>query len=236
MSDIPYKAIEYGGGNSDEVVALVAGFAYKNSNLETAGSDLEIAGRALAARGWDAVVYEYHPCVLTAGDGDLLPELINTLSDDFLARTDGHAKRRFAGVSLGGGIAVNMQKKYDNPERGLFAATGVDAAELVMKNRLFQAMVRAIHHIDIVRAYQENGYTLASLRDKWRTVQEPPKTPITMALGGLDYIVNQRKMMRQIAEWRTVNPDIRVIRKPWLDHNRTIRWFSTNITSLVEAD
>lgn len=227
--EVPFTAVEYGDGDNEEVVALVTGFAGKVGDVEQAATDLVATGR-------DAVVYTYHPRILLAGDPELLPDFIDTLSTDFLNRTPEHVRRRFGGVSLGGAIAAGMQKEYATPERGLLAATGVDAAHLVMENPAFGLMVRAVHHINIRRVYERNGYTLSDLRERWHDVQVPPQTPFTIAVGGLDYIVQQREIMPKLQAWKRENSDIRIIRKPWLGHNGTIKWFNRNIGSMLEQE
>lgn len=228
-SEVPYTAHEYGNGDSDEVVALVAGFNGPVDNLEKAATDLVQSGR-------DAIVYTYHPRILLAGHSHLLPEFIETLHEDFVTRTSEYSRRRYGGVSLGGAIAVGMQKKDINPEHGLYAATGINAAELVMKQRLFRALVLATHHIDVQRAFERNGHTLESLKNQWHHVHVPPATPFTVVLGGMDYVVQQRKMVRELKTWRETNDRINVIRKPFLGHNGTIKWFNTHITELLDTD
>src|ERR1019366_4307248 len=131
-------------------------------------------------------------------------------------------------------IAGGTQKMEAAPEPGLYAATGIDAAALVMNNHLFQAMVKAAHHVNVRRAFAANGHTLTDLQEQWRDIQVPPRTPFTLALGGLDYIVRQREILRRVATWRIHNPGIQIIRNPWLGHNGTKKWFNSNICSMLE--
>lgn len=223
---ILYKVVEYGNGESDEAVALVSGFAGKIRDLDQAGRDLANGGR-------DVLVYEYSPEVLLDGDSNHLPELIDTLNEDFVNRTPEHLRRRFGGVSLGGGVAAGMQKKHLKVERGLYAATGVDVAELIMNHCLFNAMVKSVHGVDIRRVYESKGDTLHSLREKWHDLQNPPDTALTLALGGLDYIVRTQKILPKIKQWHAENRDIRVIHRPWSGHSGTIKWFNRNIDSML---
>ena len=76
---------------------------------------------------------------------------------------------RFCGISLGGAIAANMQKlsEHDTIERGFFAATGGDAANIVLGNQWFRSLVLAAHHTDLHRTYKHNGYTIDDLRESW---------------------------------------------------------------------
>ncbi len=224
--EVPYGIVEYGDGNSDEIVALVTGFGSKPGEFDR-------AGRSLVATGRDAVVYTYHPGVLLEGDAELLPELISAMSEDFEERAAGYPHRRYGGASLGGAIAANMQKRYDTPERGFYAATGGDAAEIIMKNRWFGAIVLAAHRVDIRRAFARHGYTHDDLQERWRDIQTPPTTPLTIALGGLDLIMRERKILPKIADWRAAGNDVRIIRKPWGGHNGMIKWFDANIASLL---
>ncbi len=227
MSEVFYEAAEYGDGN-DQAVALVAGF--------DGGIDqLDQAARDLASNGHDAVVYAYDKEILLKGDGRLLLDSATALSNDFVRRTSDHASRRFAGVSLGAAIAAGMQKAESTPAPGLYAASGIDAAKLVMRNPMFRAMVRAVHGVDIRRAYERHGYTLADLQEEWQELQAPPITPFAVVLGGLDYIVRNREILPKIKAWQAEN-NIRVLHKPWLGHNGTIRWFGANILSVLNPE
>lgn len=227
--EVPYKAHEYGDGNSDEIVALVAGFNGPVDNLEKAATDLVQSGR-------DAIVYTYHPRILLAGHGHLLPEFIDTLHEDFITRTSEYSRRRYGGVSLGGAIAVGMQKKDTDPEHGLYAATGINAAELIMKQCVFRALILATHRIDVQRAFERNGHTLESLSNQWQYVNVPPVTPFTVVLGGMDYVIQKRKIARELKIWHETNNNITVIHKPLLGHNGTIKWFNNNVMKLIEPD
>lgn len=227
QSGVPFIAHEYGDGDGREAVALVTGFIGTKVQLEQAATDLANTGR-------DTVIYTYDKDVLLAGNGALLPALSNTLNDDFARRMPDYDQYRYCGVSLGGAVASTMQKNHPAPERGLYAATGIDAADLVLRNPFFRAVILASHRVDIRRIYEKNGYTYADLADEWHELQQSPKTPCTIALGGLDYIVHHRRMLRKIEEWRAENRDVRVIRKPWLGHTGTIKWFNQNILSMLE--
>lgn len=227
MSDVLYQVAEYGSGN-EESVALVAGFDGRLGQLDQAARDLEGSGR-------DVVVYAYNKDVLLEGDGKLLLDTTAALSRDFLNRTCDHQRRRFGGVSLGAAFAAGMEKAEPSPEPGLYAASGIDAAKLVMANRLFQAMVRVVHGVDIRRAYERRGYTLADLQEEWRKLQEPPTAPFKVVLGGLDYVVRTREVLPKIAAWRATN-NITVIHKPLYGHNGVIKWFGANILSVLDLE
>lgn len=227
--DVPYKAHEYGNGNSVEAVALVAGFAGPVKDLEQAAIDLASTGR-------DAVVYTYDKQILLAGESHLLPEFIETLHKDFETRSADHILRRYGGVSLGGAIAAGMQKEDENPRHGLYAATGINAAELVMQHQLFRAVILAVHKVDIRKAFEKTGHTIHDLREKWQYLHTAPTSGLTIALGGLDYIVQKRKISRELNEWHKTNNNIHVIHKPWLGHTGTIKWYNSHITELLDTD
>jgi hypothetical protein len=220
-----FRATEYGSGNA-EAVALVAGFAGETLQLD-------VAARSLAAIGRDTVLYTYHPDVLLAGDPDQLPQLAASLGEDFQARTADHIRRRFGGVSLGGAIASNMQKECPNPEPGVYAATGTDAADLVMRDALFRAIVLVTHRTDVRKAFTSKGHTIDDLREAWSEIHTPPATAFSLALGGLDRIVKYRHMRAKVAAWQEGNPSIRTHVLPRLGHNATIRWFNNNCASLI---
>ena len=225
--EVPYKAHEYGNGDGKEAIALVAGFAGPVGDLEQAAVDLARSGR-------DTIVYTYDKRILLAGESHLLPDFIETLHQDFNARTTEYAHHRYGGVSLGGAIAAGMQKKDSDPEHGLYAATGINAAELVLRHQLFRALIMAVHRIDIRKTFEKNGHTLDDLKETWHHIHTAPTTPFSIALGGLDYIVQRRKMARQLDDWHKTNSGIHVIHKPWLGHNGTIKWFNAHATELID--
>lgn len=222
-----FRAVEYGSGEGQEAVALVTGFAGNVRQLDKAASDLSALGR-------DVVVYDYSPQVLLEGDSGLLPQLIDTLYGDFQERTSGHERKRFGGVSLGGAIASGMQKQHPSPEPGLFAATGADAARLIMRNGLFNAIVKRFHGVDIRKTYRANGYTMEDLQALWQDINQPPDTAFSITLGSMDYIIPIRRMKRTIAGWKSNNPDIQSRYLPHRGHNGTIRWFNEHCAELIE--
>lgn len=228
---VKFDAASYGDGYSKEIVALVAGFGNKPGEFNRAASEL-------ARRGIDSVVYTYEPRVLLDGDADLLPQLIEDIYEDFQTRSVSHEKRRYGGVSLGGAIAVNMQKKDENPEQGLFAATGDDAAELIMHNPWFRAATMLFHHVDVKKAFVRHGHNYHTLREKWDDIHIPPETDFTMALGGRDKLIRRGEVVRKISDWRQEHPDrkVSVVTKRNLGHSAMINWFDHHIESLVNFD
>jgi len=225
MSSVAFKSLEYGDGEAINAVALVAGFDGKIAHFEQASVDLTAAGH-------DVVTYEYDNCVFLDGDGELLPNLIADLSEDFLKRTASYDTHGFAGTSLGAGIAWNMQKDTDDATRGLYAAVGTDVAKLVIQSKLFRSVVRTVHKVDTRKAFERRGYTLQDLQEAWSTIQTPPLTPFAVAYGSLDYIVRQREVAPKVAEWQKSN-DIRVINKQFLGHTGIIKWFNNNIPEML---
>jgi hypothetical protein len=105
----------------------------------------------------------------------------------------------------------------------------------VMNNRFFQAIVRVVHGVDIRRAYERRGYTLADLQEEWQRIQERPVSDFKVVLGGLDLIVRTREIMPKITAWRDTN-DITVIHKPLYGHNGVIKWFGANILSVLDSE
>lgn len=226
MNHVAFHALEYGDGTNTKSVAIVAGFGGKAVHFEQTAKDL-------ASTGHDVVVYDYDNSILLEGDGKLLPQLIEELSKDFINRTSSHTFRRYAGASLGGGIAWNMQKGPENVIPGLYAAVGADAAMLVMKNRLFRSVIKFAHKVDILKAFENNDYTLPDLQEEWATIQTPPTTPFTVAYGGLDYVVRQSEVMPKVAVWQESN-NIRVIQRPLLGHTGIIKWFQNHSNEMLE--
>lgn len=227
--EVPYEAIEYGGGDGSEIVALVAGFGSKPGELDN-------AGRSLARSGRDAVVYTYHPRILLAGEANLLPEFIDDVNDDFSERAKDYDRRRFCGASLGGAIAANMQKRYYHPERGLYGATGGCAAEIVMHNRWFGAICLAVHGTNVSQAFRKNGYTTRDLQEIWQDTQELPPGELTLALGRLDLIMNHHDITSRMAKLDGPRrSQIEVVTRPLSGHTGTIKWFDQHIVDMIET-
>lgn len=207
-------------------MALVTGFAGNVMQLDQAARDL-------AGMGRDVVVYDYPPDVLLSGDGEQLPRLIDDLSEDFQERAAGHEKLRLGGVSLGGAVAAGMQKQCTDPEPGLYAATGTNPAELVLKHELFGAIVRKVHGVDIRRAFSTKGYTLDVLQESWRDINRPPDTGFSITLGAMDYIIPYHRIKSRIANWRQTNPEIRTHYLWRQGHGGTIKWFNAHCAELL---
>lgn len=226
---VKFDAISYGDGYSNEIVALVAGFGNKPGEFNRAANEL-------ARRGIDSVVYTYEPRVFLGGDASLLPALIDDIYEDFSDKSANHQKRRYSGVSLGGAIAVNMQKRDESPELGLFAATGDDAAKLIMDNPWFRAAVMLFHHADVKKAFTRNGYNYQTLRQEWDEIHNPPETGFTMALGGKDKLIREQTVVAKIDTWREQHPDrqVNLVTKRRLGHSAMISWFDKHIEQLAD--
>jgi hypothetical protein len=226
---VKFDAISYGDGYSNEIVALVAGFGNKPGEFNRAASEL-------ARLGIDSVVYTYEPRVFLDGDASLLPALIDDIYEDFSAKSQGHQKRRYSGVSLGGAIAVNMQKRDESPEPGLFAATGDDAAKLIMHNPWFRAAVMLFHHVDVKKAFTRHGHNYDTLYQEWSDIHVPPDTGFTMALGGKDKLIREQTVVAKIDTWREQHPDrqVNVVTKRRLGHSAMISWFDHHIEQLAD--
>jgi len=225
MNQVEFRSKEFGEG-SNSVVALVAGFDGKIEHFNHAARDLVIAGN-------DVIAYEYDNDVFLAGDGTLLPSLINDLSRNFSERTSGHTSHRFAGASLGGGIGWNMQKNYQDAQPGAYAAIGANVAHLVIANPIFRGVVRYVHKIDPKKEFELNGYTEADLCEAWEELHVPPTTGFSVALGGLDYVIRRSEVMPKFKEWQK-ETDIRIITKKRLGHTGVIKWFNENTKQMLD--
>jgi hypothetical protein len=219
-----FLAREYGDG--DEVMALVVGLTGEVDQLDHAAA-------YLAATGRGAVVYQYPSGVLLDGDPTQLPQLVDTLSEDFAQRSSGH-RVRLGGVSLGGAIAAGMQNNIHSQdfEPGMFAATGINLGELVKSQPWFRMLIAATPRQDIRSAFRH--HSLDELNEVWHSINTPPTTPFTIALGGLDRVVPYRKLRRKVAHWQASNSGINALHLPRLTHGGTIRWFNENCARLLE--
>lgn len=229
MGEVAFKSREFGNGNGVAATALVTGFGGDIAEFEQAARDLEAAGS-------DVIAYQYDNDVLFAGDARLLPNLVDGLTTDFINRTHNYPARRYSGNCLGAGIAWNMQKRDPTALPGIYAAAGVDAARLVMRDPLYRMVVRAVHRVDPRKEFERNGYTEQDLRQKWEQLQTPPDSGFAIALGGLDYAVRYWQAIRTIREYKADN-DIRIITKPDHGHNGIKKWFINHIPEmLAQAD
>lgn len=225
-----FEAREYPPTGKEMVgsAALVTGFAGKLDDLNQAATDL-------AATGSHTIVYTHHPRVLLGGNPYALPALIGDVADHFRSHTADDVPRRYGGVSLGGAIASGMQKADPEAKPGLYAATGIDLAELVKRRYLFRAMARIVHHTNLSEAFA--NYSLEDLRAEWEEIQTPPSTPFAITLGTRDLIVRPGAMEQNVTRWQLDNPGIQVKWLPWLGHNATLKWYDGNIrTMLAMAD
>lgn len=225
MSEVAFRSREFGNGDGIAATALVTGFGGDIADFERAARDLEAAGS-------DVIAYQYDNDVFFAGDAELLPKLAEDLTRDFAARTHDYSTRRYSGNCLGAGIAWNMQKSDSTAQPGIYAASGVDAARLVMRDPLYRMAVRAIHKVDPRKEFELNGYTEQDLRQRWEHLQTPPDSNFAIVLGGLDYAVHYWQAVRTIKEHRADN-SIRIITKPGLGHNGVKKWFASHIPEML---
>lgn len=223
-SSASFEIHEYGNGSTNEIVALVPG-------LGGSRKDLDVAAQDFAARDKDVVLYEHHPGVLLDGNPYELPHLIDEISDDFVERSLGYHASRVCGVSLGGVITAGVQKNLQNPERGLMASTGGNLAKIVHDNQWFRALVLAMHHQDIQKAYRD--YSTEDLTKIWAELHEAPLTPVTLAIGSLDRIVRKRDVLRNVAAWHEYNANIRLIEIPYGTHKSVIKDFNNKVVNLA---
>lgn len=228
MVHAEFEAHEYGEGNGQVAASLVIGFAGERQEFEP-------AVEALSTTGHDMVLYTYPNDVITAGDGEILPNLIRGIGQDFQTKMKDYAVHRHTGVSIGGGIAWNMQKSSPNVMPGLFAAAGADATWLVFRNRIFRAIVKHVWKVDVKKEFLLHGWDEASLRKRWEEAHVPPVTSCALALGGLDYATRYREMMPKIKQLQAQGLDIITIVKYWRGHTGMKKWFINNIPTMIAA-
>lgn len=219
----------YPYGESDHsIVALVAGFASSSGS----GKDLDQAAIDLAANGNTVIRYTHPIDILGSGDPYLLNTLIEEISEDFHERSIGFQAVRYCGVSLGGAIAAQMQRHDDNPERGYYAATGGNLADIAT-SPWFNFLVEQNQHVKIAQEFKKHGYDRDGLAAVWSELQTAPETPFTVALGGIDRIVSQRAARANLKRWQAQNNGIEVMTAPFATHIDTIQRFDRTLGRLV---
>lgn len=217
---VEFSSLEYGEGGVQTAAAIVAGMPGESPvNFERAALELNRLGH-------DVVIYSYGD-LFADGDPYELPLLISEISGHFESQMADYKHRRFLGVSLGAGIAYNLQKRTEgDAEVALLAAGGTNAAENLFRNPIFKAF-------GIPRRFKQHGYEEEDVRDIWSEIQEPPKDPLVIAFGGLDYIVSYRKAYQQMRRWRSNGVPLRMITRPFATHEGIQRWFNYNIPTML---
>ncbi|HVS58529.1 MAG TPA: hypothetical protein VHD60_02190 [Candidatus Saccharimonadales bacterium] len=218
------RVYEPQGQDCRESDTLVKGFAGKPE-------DLHKAATRLATLGHRVLVYTHNPRIILDGDPGALPRLITDVIDHFMENTADDLPRRYGGVSLGGAIASGMQKADPEAKPGLYAATGIDLAELVKRRYLFRAMARIVHRASLSEAFA--NYSLEDLRAEWKEIQIPPSTPFAIALGTRDLIIRPGRIEPTLARWQKDNPDIEVKWLPGRGHNATLKWYDDSIDTML---
>ncbi|MGH7195607.1 MAG: hypothetical protein ACREGA_02395 [Candidatus Saccharimonadales bacterium] len=230
MTSKGFYSQTFGPGNNQRIMALVTGF---NGQL----ADLEKAAHGLVAAGYDVVTYAYDNDVFLSGDGQVLLGRIDAMSRDFEARAQNHAMRQYAGISLGSGIAWNMQKLScaSTVLPGIYAAGGADAAKLVMHNRLFRASVRHAHKVDFKKQFLKNDYDEAALQQLWSDSSRPPDNGFVLVLGGRDIVVRPQAIKQQMQVWRSQGLKFTTIHQAKLGHRAVAIWFLNNMPMMLAA-
>lgn len=187
---------------------------------------LEDAAVTLVENGYNVYGYDFNPTVIQEGDAELLPRLVDELTDDFLERTKHYATLLPCGVSMGAGIAWETQKRDTaRSQPGIYAAAGANSADGIFSYNPIMFPLR--------RAYTQNGYSHAELRDVWSEVHIPPRSGFTIALGGLDIIVRHRDITKKIRTWQAQGIPIRAKTLWHLTHSGMIDWYDDNLSALL---
>ena len=214
------KPYEYGDSQSDKAALLIAGYG------NTVPQQLEADAATLTKAGYNVYGYDFSTSVLEAGDPNLLPIVVKGITSDFLSRTTGYASILPCGVSMGAGIAWGVQKEADRKSRpGIYAATGANSADGLFGMNPIMTPLR--------KAFTNKGFTKSDLQEKWDYIHTPPDAGFTVALGGLDLIVQHHSMMKSIRAWRQAGIPIETVHVPLRGHTRTISWYNQNIGQLL---
>lgn len=233
MYSSPFASREFGDNATPNAALLVAGY---NGRIP----DLETAATSLVDNGFNVFAYEFNPDVLNSGDADDLPTTIQQVTEDFRARTTGYHIVQPAGVSMGAGFAWATQKRSESqPETkqlilpGIYAAAGANSADGIFVSPTNPVMYAVVHKIRT--AYEKKGYDHVGLREAWREIHEPPKSGFAVALGGLDYVVRYREIMRNIGIWKANGIPVKTLTRRLKAHDGTIEWYNHNIPRMLDV-
>jgi hypothetical protein len=218
--------LEFGDG-SDKLAVVVAG-------IDGLASQFNQTSKDLVAAGYDVVAYDYDNSVLYEGDPYLLPTLVRSVHEEVAKRVaDGSYKAvRPSGVSLGGGIAYNIQKELpEHSEPGLYVSAGGDAASTVTESVFFRGLARIFQKVDPRAQYRRNGFSTQDVREIWWEINRVPTTPFVMALGGLDFVIKKREILANI---QREGADAYIIERK-LTHPQMINWYKTGIPEMLKA-
>ena len=220
MSELYSRPHEYGDSQSDKAALLIAGYG------NTVPQQLEPVAVTLAEAGYNIYGYDFSTSVLEAGDPDLLPLVVNGITSDFRSRTGKYTSILPCGVSMGAVIAWEVQKQeHRKSQPGIYAATGTNSADGLFGINPIMTPLR--------KAFTNKGFTKSDLQEKWDHIHTPPDAGFTVALGGLDIIVQHHSMMKNIRAWRQAGIPIETVHVPFRGHTRTISWYNQNIGQLL---
>jgi len=194
---------------------------------------LKRAVQTLNARGYTVTAYAHPSHVLRSGNPHDLLELINAIHKDALAKTRDFDEVLCAGVSVGAGIGMSLQRQYPMRfRRGVYAGNGVSPSQNIFEAPLFY-FVR--------RAFRRDGYDATKLHALWQSHEITPGNPVpapagfVMALGKRDAIVRHRKAIDTLQAWQRNGTPIVIVSKN-RSHAGIIRWYKRHLGELLDTE
>ena len=179
-------------------------------------------------------VYEYDAAIFREGDAKKLPTFIDGVDAHFSSLSEMYDRKLYSGVSFGGLIGFNMQRRAAGRQPGLYAATGLSLSHSIHDSL-------ALRLLGVRRKYSEQGYQENDLIETWRDIDVLPTNPpsndksVCVALGGMDWIINFRKAWSNLEAWERQGVPVNVITKLRLGHTGIINWYKDNIASMLKA-
>jgi hypothetical protein len=225
-----FEPREYGTNVGREIVALVAGFGGKLASLDSAALELVATGR-------EVVTYEYSPDVLLSGNPADLSNLIHDMHQDFDWRAMLYdERRRYAGLSLGAGIAWNMQRRsMGKTQPGLYGAFCHDVVDLVLDNKAFLHMVsKSLGGENVGDRFRKKGYDHASLSAAWAGLLAPHNGAFALVLGKNDRVIPYETTLQRIQAWQAEGLPVAVETRPTGAHSATMKWYLSHMPKMLE--
>ena len=224
MTEALFTTQTFAVDGTDKVAGVVLGFRAKIKRYAK-------LIKMLQAQGYSVIIYEFDPLAITGGDPYMVPKLIDGIVEDFRAKIKDYDQVICIGMSVGAGIGFYLQKVVPEIRWAIYAVAGVSPSERVFGASLF---------FSARKAFVNNGFTEAKLREIWHKYEVSPDEPLTrttpfvMVLGARDKIVKYDQAMTTLRAWQAAGVPIQIITKQVLGHSATIKWLKKNITTLLK--
>ncbi|HSX43870.1 MAG TPA: prolyl oligopeptidase family serine peptidase [Candidatus Saccharimonadales bacterium] len=211
---------------NDELVCYVSAYGAKVSKFNLAITTLQ-------KLGYDVIAFDYDSAVLTAGNPQILLDIIKDVTDHLQKKSNNYKQTICMGASLGAFIAYSAQKSVDNAFIGAYAAAGVDPMNAFFSARSFKK---------IATAFLSNGYDKIKLGKAWSSLDVDPSRanfsfPANKSFiafdGTTDRIVKYKEAKQNVAYWTSRGIHVKLFPVVGRGHLLTVIYFVRNTRRIV---